>query len=977
MKLKRILAFLMILVMSSGIACVNVFAEDSAVYVNVTVSNKGFVEKASDGSAMVNKTVLVDDLNDDGVFTVGEALAATHKTYNEENGYDDSLGYVTKFWGTETSGTLFFVNNKGIPNGVGTDNVENGDNVVAAIIKDTVSYSDYYSYFDKTQITAEKNDEITLTLKGFYGMAYPPDSVKVETLSGISVGLWKDGVFEEIDNGITDENGEVTILFDNVGTYYVTAQGIIERSILDFYLSDVAEDEEVTAFGTIDYTTNKKKIAYTEKDYGEGPYPAGEILYIEYDVWAENKESYFVLKNNQIFRGCPIVAPVCTVSVEESEEIKIIHNIAEKYAHTDLSGDVSMQWSIADLETYKSLYPETDNIISQEKIQTYLNEIIDDAETTSLVGNLAKDIIALRALGYDAKKLYTKDGKKLDAVARLTKFIDDRDSSITGEYSEYALPYIIIALNQGENYASTEQMDFLLDLVVRKKAVWQDTSWGTDAAAPMILALAPYYNSNDDMKTSVEYAIDEAIDIIKAKQETDGSMSNAASTGLVIAGLSSMGIDPETVVKEENNLIDGLMLYATEDKNGFLPADSTIPSEQGFRGLLGWQLLQNEKGIHIFDFKDKPMNEAKATISEDDDYISDGGDYSGDTINVNIKVMVHDEDGCKNSYTYREDKKKYTALVSNDIILPEDSTIYDALIKLLNDNDIEYEEKGDGYISSIDSFEEFGHGSKSGWMFTINGEISSKGCKSIKLESGDKIVWFYTDNYYDEEETPKRGGSSSGKGSTGIKTNTAIEDKNEIEVEEKTEKDELKEAVSYSDVKSEDWYYESVKYVTEEGLMNGTGEDFEPDNMMTREMLVTVIYRMSGEPDILDDDTVFEDIEDETWYSDAIKWAEENSIVSGISDTMFGIGQNVTREQMSVIFMRYAKVMGYDTAAAAELSTYTDYSQISEWAIDSFKWAVSTELICGTDEQTLAPADFTTRAEVATVITRFCKSIRG
>ena len=112
MKLKRILAFLMILVMLSGIACVNVFAEDSAVYVNVTVSNKGFVEKASDGSAMVNKTVLVDDLNDDGVFTVGEALAATHKTYNEENGYDDSLGYVTKFWGTETSGILFFVNNK-------------------------------------------------------------------------------------------------------------------------------------------------------------------------------------------------------------------------------------------------------------------------------------------------------------------------------------------------------------------------------------------------------------------------------------------------------------------------------------------------------------------------------------------------------------------------------------------------------------------------------------------------------------------------------------------------------------------------------------------------------------------------------------------------------------------------------------------------------------------------------------------------
>ena len=86
MKLRRILAFLMILVMLSGIVYTNVLAEDSEIYVNVTVCNKGVIEKAADGSIMANRTVLVEDLNNNGIYTVGEALAAAHKTYSKENG---------------------------------------------------------------------------------------------------------------------------------------------------------------------------------------------------------------------------------------------------------------------------------------------------------------------------------------------------------------------------------------------------------------------------------------------------------------------------------------------------------------------------------------------------------------------------------------------------------------------------------------------------------------------------------------------------------------------------------------------------------------------------------------------------------------------------------------------------------------------------------------------------------------------------
>ena len=194
---------------------------------------------------------------------------------------------------------------------------------------------------------------------------------------------------------------------------------------------------------------------------------------------------------------------------EEPKAIAIIHNIADKYRESGISTDGNMLWFAADFASYEKLYPERESILSDAEKQACLDKIAETAETATKPGDLAKLIIALRALGYDAKTVYNKDGVLIDVVSKLIALVDAGDSAVTNIYT---LPYVIIALGQGEDYATEEQINALLTAAVSSKASWQSTQWGTDAATPMILALAPYCAENEDIKT----AVDEAVTAVKA-----------------------------------------------------------------------------------------------------------------------------------------------------------------------------------------------------------------------------------------------------------------------------------------------------------------------------------------------------------------------------------------------------------------------------------------------------------------------------
>ena len=157
--------------------------------------------------------------------------------------------------------------------------------------------------------------------------------------------------------------------------------------------------------------------------------------------------------------------------------------------------------------------------------------------------------------------------------------------------------------------------------------------------------------------------------------------------------------------------------------------------------------------------------------------------------------------------------------------------------------------------------------------------------------------------------------------------------------------------------------------------MNGTdGSLFAPESTTTRAQVVTVLYRLAGQP-AADWENPFWDVPASAWFHDAVTWAWENDITGGVSSTHFGAGNAVTREQLAAFLYRYAQDQGYDTSARADLSGYSDAGLVSSYATEALSWANATGLITGTTATTLSPKGSATRAQVATILSRFCQDV--
>ena len=181
------------------------------------------------------------------------------------------------------------------------------------------------------------------------------------------------------------------------------------------------------------------------------------------------------------------------------------------------------------------------------------------------------------------------------------------------------------------------------------------------------------------------------------------------------------------------------------------------------------------------------------------------------------------------------------------------------------------------------------------------------------------------------------------------------------------------EPLPFSDVADSAWYTQAVAYVYRQGLMSGTAQDqFSPDLTTNRAMLVTILYRLAGSPAV-DGGSAFTDVSGGDWYASGVAWASANGIVTGYGDGRFGPNDPITREQMAAILYRYAGFAGQSTAGQADLSGYTDAGQVSPYAAEPMGWAVDQGLITGVSAGTLAPGGSATRAQVATILMRFCR----
>lgn len=173
------------------------------------------------------------------------------------------------------------------------------------------------------------------------------------------------------------------------------------------------------------------------------------------------------------------------------------------------------------------------------------------------------------------------------------------------------------------------------------------------------------------------------------------------------------------------------------------------------------------------------------------------------------------------------------------------------------------------------------------------------------------------------------------------------------------------------DVVPGQWFYNSVKYVYDIGMMMGTDITyFSPNDPTTRAMLVTTLYRKFGWSNGLEPNP-FSDVKSNEWYTDAVIWAAQNNIVNGYNDGRFGPNDPLTREQMAAIFYRFAAAAGVDVNVDGNIYKFADYGQISSWAIDSMSWACGVGLITGTGNNCLDPKGNATRAQMATILQRF------
>lgn len=175
---------------------------------------------------------------------------------------------------------------------------------------------------------------------------------------------------------------------------------------------------------------------------------------------------------------------------------------------------------------------------------------------------------------------------------------------------------------------------------------------------------------------------------------------------------------------------------------------------------------------------------------------------------------------------------------------------------------------------------------------------------------------------------------------------------------------------AFTDLDTTEWYHAGVDYVLKQGLMKGMSiTRFQPNGTLTRGQIVTILYRLADEPAV-ESKTPFQDVAEGRYYTEAVAWAYENGVVLGMTDTRFAPENPVTREQLVTFLYRYAKLTDKDITAGGSLDAYPDSGRISAFAAEAFAWAVEKKLVKGIEGQ-LAPKATATRAQIATILLRY------
>lgn len=392
-----------------------------------------------------------------------------------------------------------------------------------------------------------------------------------------------------------------------------------------------------------------------------------------------------------------------------------------------------------------------------------------------------------------------------------------------------------------------------------------------------------------------------------------------------------------------------LYAYNTADFTGMPIAVETISDAESFNMINDGVLIKN----FLLDEED-----LQGILNEDGEIPEDGARIYFTTVIEENGVVVEDAD-ISNDFDYvkiislLEKNLGKTAITSmmqatNGQTIIQVDVLNNSMNEIRNGNIVVNLRNENGGI--VETKQIRGSNIAGGKLLTIKGEETQTFIFNFDIEGASFDV-SYIEAVLEEDDKPSK---DSGKDKA---------DKTYVNL--------------FKDVNKTDWFYEAVRFVVENGMMRGTGKEiFEPGIPLTRGMLVTVLHRLENEP--LSEKSSYVDVEEGKYYSEAISWAQQNGIIMGISDTEFGPERNITREQLVTILYRYAIYRGYDVEIGEELFKFKDSSLISDYALSAMQWAVGKGIIQGIQGKEgmfLAPSDNATRAETAAILHRFIKGM--
>lgn len=992
---QRSIAGALVLLMILGAFSFGVFASADTVAVTASLSEDGFIYppselEISDGLAE-EYGYTVQDASGPTVF---DAAVALHKevfgdAFTPETAKDfldiTSSGFLTKLLGQETSAIGFMVNGRTPNDGVYNESygsytsytadmsvLSAGDNVQIFLYQDKSFWSDEYSYFDKTELTAKTNEQFSLTLSGFstfYG-TYPEDIISAATHSfeDMTILVSSDKNFENADEYVTDENGAATLSFDTEGTYYITA-----ASDPEYYIYITPPWCVVTVSDQKDSDPAESQAPVESQTPAETPSAAPEVS----------------PSASPSATDAPSSSPSAGFTTSEiTEKIAALSkNISDDYA--DETEDA---WKIIDM----AAAGYADKLNQKDK---YIAATIDAcaSDKSSDFSYLVKAALSLTALDVDATGLTASDGTEFNLIERISGFAAEDIG-----YSANAI-YALSAYDCGDFAVDTGlTRDALIDVILKSRAsngLWGYSYGGQefidyDTTASTLSAFAPYYLAEDaqaagiseEHYTQIQDSVNTVIDALSEAQGENGSLGSSNTDAMTVIGLASVGINPNTNPQfiKSQSLMSALMGYALEDNSGFGFSDNStynaLATEQAFRAMIAYQgIYDTNAAYNIYMLIPVTMPETGAG-SGGGSSNPGGGGSSSSQIRVTFTLRgdtVHGNGAHSGSYPVWISESSYT--------LTQGATALDLFKKVMSANGYTYKLSGGSYITSITSpsgvtLEEFSNGPYSGWLYEVNGEQPQVSMGDYTLKNGDEMDFYFTDDYresYDPGTGSTGSGGSNGSlgfGGSGFGSGSSSSSPSPSAAPE-GENETPAGSSSFSDVPEEHWAYEYISELTSKGVVNGYDDgSFRPDANVTRAEFVTILYRAAGASDTAstaETEISFDDVTPGDWYYEYAIWAAGAGITNGTSETEFSPDENIIRQDICVMLDRYSTNIAASPLTIAEnAGAFADDGEISDYAKDSVYKLKSAGIVSGTGDNRFEPQSGATRAET-------CKMVLG